>query len=110
MYLVANIDTEVCGKTKCTLCTQFCPEANTIQFDKASNSAFVSVDRCKGCMQCVWVCDNMAKHHAIKMVMIDELPKDQLVISSQMDYPTSDILKEAEINLPHQQPQGAGIK
>ena len=23
--------------------------------------------------QCVWVCDNMAKHHAIKMEMIDQI-------------------------------------
>src|SRR5436853_10940 len=34
----------------------------------------VAVNRCKGCAQCVWVCDNMAKHHAIKMIMIDQLP------------------------------------
>ena len=36
-------------------------------------SAYVAVDRCKGCAQCVWVCDNMAKHHAIKMEMIDQI-------------------------------------
>ena len=34
----------------------------------------MAVDRCKGCAQCVWVCDNMAKHQAIRMVMIDQLP------------------------------------
>ncbi len=76
MYLVANIDPNICGATSCTLCTQFCPEANTIQYDLARKTAFVSVDRCKGCAQCVWVCDNMAKHHAIKMVMIDQLPEE----------------------------------
>ena len=36
-------------------------------------SAYVAVDRCKGCAQCVWVCDNMAKHNAIKMEMIDQI-------------------------------------
>ena len=32
----------------------------------------------KGCAQCVWVCDNMAKNNAIKMIMIDQLPKAAL--------------------------------
>jgi len=101
MYLVANIDSEICGKTKCTLCTQYCPEANTIQYDKIRNTAFVSVDRCKGCMQCVWVCDTLAKHHAIKMVMIDQLPKEQLRTTLDMRYESSNLLKESKINLPH---------
>jgi Pyruvate/2-oxoacid:ferredoxin oxidoreductase delta subunit len=101
MYLVANIDSEICGKTKCTLCTQYCPEANTIQYDKIRNTAFVSVDRCKGCMQCVWVCDTLAKHHAIKMVMIDQLPKEQAMTTLDMRYESSNLLKEAKINLPH---------
>jgi Pyruvate/2-oxoacid:ferredoxin oxidoreductase delta subunit len=107
VYLVANIDTEICGKTKCVLCTQFCPEANTIQFDKKKNSAYVSVDRCKGCMQCVWVCDTMARHHAIKMVMIDELPKEDFIISSQMKYEDAGLLKDADINMPHAVPAGS---
>ena len=107
MYLVANIDTEICGKTKCVLCTQFCPEANTIQFDKKKNSAYVSVDRCKGCMQCVWVCDTMARHHAIKMVMIDELPKSEFIISSDMKYEDAGLLKDSEINMPHVIPSGS---
>jgi Pyruvate/2-oxoacid:ferredoxin oxidoreductase delta subunit len=107
MYLVANIDPEICGKTKCTLCTQFCPEANTIQFDKKRNTAFVSVDRCKGCMQCVWVCDSMARHHAIKMVMIDQLPKEFEVTSVDMKYEYAHLLKDAPINLPHAVAAGA---
>ncbi len=106
MYLVANIDTEICGKTKCVLCTQFCPEANTIQYDKERNTAFVSVDRCKGCMQCVWVCDTMAKHHAIKMVMIDQLPKEFMIITTDMKYQDANLLKPAKINLPHTVPVG----
>jgi len=106
MYLVANIDSEICGKTKCTLCTQYCPEANTIQYDKIRNTAFVSVDRCKGCMQCVWVCDTLAKHHAIKMVMIDQLPKEQLLTALDMHYESSNLLKDSKINLPHAEPVG----
>jgi Pyruvate/2-oxoacid:ferredoxin oxidoreductase delta subunit len=101
MYLVANIDSEICGKTKCTLCTQYCPEANTIQYDKVRNTAFVSVDRCKGCMQCVWVCDTLAKHHAIKMVMIDQLPREQAMTTLDMKYESSNLLKDSKINLPH---------
>lgn len=82
MYLVADVNVDICAATSCKLCTQFCPEANTIQYDNELGkekglkygSAYISVDRCKGCAQCVWVCDSMAKHHAIKMVMIDQLP------------------------------------
>lgn len=81
MYLVAHIDTEICASTSCKLCTQYCPEANTILYNKEAGkekglkygAAYVAVDRCKGCAQCVWVCDNMAKHHAIKMEMIDQI-------------------------------------
>ena len=82
MYLVANIDVEICAPKNCKLCTQYCPEANTIQYSEDMGkdrgfkygSAYVAVDRCKGCAQCVWVCDNMAKNNAIKMIMIDQLP------------------------------------
>ncbi len=58
-------------------------------------------------MQCVWVCDSMARHHAIKMVMIDELPKSEFIISSDMKYEDSGLLKEAEINMPHAIPSGS---
>ena len=83
MYLVADINVDICAATSCKLCTQFCPEANTIQYDNELGkekglkygSAYIAVDRCKGCAQCVWVCDNMSKHHAIKMTMIDQLPE-----------------------------------
>lgn len=73
MYTVADVDIEICSSTGCRLCTQFCPEANTILFDTTRKSAYIAVDRCKGCEICVGVCDNLAKHHAIKMVMITEL-------------------------------------
>jgi hypothetical protein len=51
-------------------------------------------------MQCVWVCDSMAKHHAIKMVMIDQLPKEYSITAVDMDYEDSHLLKPAKINLP----------
>lgn len=73
MYDVADVDVEICGSTSCRLCTQFCPESNTILFDSKRNSAYIAADRCKGCEICVGVCDNLAKHHAIKMVTITHL-------------------------------------
>lgn len=81
MYLVATINVDICAATSCRLCTQYCPEANTILYNEEAGkekglkygAAYVAVDRCKGCAQCVWVCDNMAKHHAIKMEMIDQI-------------------------------------
>ena len=73
MYSVADIDVEICSSTKCRLCTQFCPESNTILYDSVRSTAYVAVDRCKGCEICVGVCDDLAKHHAIKMVPITEL-------------------------------------
>ena len=83
MYLVANINQDICSSTSCRLCTQYCPEANTIQYDEGLGaahgskygSAYVAVDRCKGCAICVWVCDTMAKHQAIKLEMIDQIPE-----------------------------------
>ena len=61
MYLVAHIDVEICASKSCKLCTQYCPEANTIQYSEEMGkekgfkygSAYVAVDRCKGCAQCV---------------------------------------------------------
>lgn len=106
MYLVAKIDPEICGAKKCTLCTQYCPESNTIQYDKARDTAFVSVDRCKGCMQCVWVCDNMAKAKAITMVMIDELPEEFSKKTGDMKYESAHELKDSPINSPYAVSQG----
>ena len=72
MYLVADISVEICASKSCKLCTQYCPEANTILYSEEMGrdqgfkygSAYVAVDRCKGCAQCVWVCDNMQQHLA----------------------------------------------
>ncbi len=73
MYLVADVDVDVCSSTNCRLCTQYCPESNTILFDTERKSAYIAVDRCKGCEICVGICDAQAKHHAIKMVWITDL-------------------------------------
>jgi len=43
----------------------------------------------------------MAKHHAIKMVMIDQLPKEFLITSVDMQYEAAHLLKNSKINLPH---------
>lgn len=77
MYLVADVSAEICGQTGCKLCMQYCPEPNTILYNDRlgkHGAAYVVVDRCKGCSQCIWVCDNMSKNHAIRLVMIDQLP------------------------------------
>ena len=58
-------------------------------------------------MQCVWVCDTMARHHAIKMVMIDQLPEVFMVTTVDMKYEAAHLLKPAPINLPHAVPQEA---
>lgn len=79
MYVVAEIDVEICSSTKCRLCTQFCPESNTILYDEVRKSAYVAVDRCKGCEICVGICDSLAKHHAIKMVPISDLKESFLI-------------------------------
>jgi hypothetical protein len=43
----------------------------------------------------------MARHHAIKMVMIDQLPKDFELTAVDMKYEYAHLLKDASINLPH---------
>jgi len=73
MYSIADVDAEICSATRCRLCTQFCPESNTILYDSVRGTAYVAADRCKGCEICVGVCDGLAKHHAIKMVPINEV-------------------------------------
>ncbi len=34
MYLVADINVEICAAKSCKLCTQYCPEANTILYSE----------------------------------------------------------------------------
>ena len=70
MYLVAEVDEAICTSTSCSLCVQFCPEANTILWDatKGKGLAIIVDARCKGCAVCEVVCNDMAKKHAIKMI------------------------------------------
>jgi hypothetical protein len=43
MYLVAHVDTAVCSETACKLCTQYCPEANTILYDNDKKTALLQL-------------------------------------------------------------------
>lgn len=73
MYYVAEVDKEICSSKNCHLCTTFCPESNCINYSEADKSAYVSVDRCKACEICVYICDEIAKNNAIKMKWIEDL-------------------------------------
>ncbi len=73
MYYVAEVDKEICSAKTCSLCTTFCPESNCINYSEIDKSAYVSVDRCKACEICVYICDEIAKNNAIKMKWIDNL-------------------------------------
>lgn len=68
MYAVAEVIDESCvAKKGCRLCIMYCPEANTILFNKENQVAVVVEQRCKGCELCVVVCSS-AKHNAIILV------------------------------------------
>ena len=79
MYYIADVDKDICAKTNCHLCTTYCPEANCINYSEEDKSAYVSVDRCKSCEICVYICDQVAKNFAIKMTWINKL-EDKFVI------------------------------
>lgn len=79
MYYIADVDKEICAQSNCHLCTTYCPESNCINYSEEDKSAYVSVDRCKSCEICVYICDNIAKKNAIKMVWIKKL-EDKFVI------------------------------
>jgi len=69
MYYVARVDADKCAEYKCTTCTLYCPEANTLMFDSVANNAWVDEDRCKGCAICVYVCSDMLNRDCITMAM-----------------------------------------
>jgi len=73
MYYVAQVDKNTCSQKNCHLCTTYCPEANRINYSEADKSAYISVDRCKACEICVYICNEVAKNHAIKMDWIENL-------------------------------------
>ncbi|NIQ03691.1 MAG: pyruvate ferredoxin oxidoreductase [Nitrospinaceae bacterium] len=73
MYYVAHVNKDICSDTNCHLCTTYCPEPNCINYSEKDKSAYISVDRCKACEICVYICDEVAKNHAIQMKWIDTL-------------------------------------
>ena len=73
MYYIAEVDKDICASKNCHLCTQYCPESNCINYSEEDKSAYVSVDRCKACEICVYICSDIAKNDAIKMKWIDDL-------------------------------------
>ncbi len=79
MYYIADVNKDICSQSNCHLCTTYCPESNCINYSEADKSAYVSVDRCKSCEICVYICDSVAKKNAIKMVWIKKL-EDRFVI------------------------------
>ncbi|HHD77732.1 MAG TPA: ferredoxin oxidoreductase [Campylobacteraceae bacterium] len=70
MYYVAKVDPDMCAEYKCNMCTLYCPEANTLMFDKEKNSSYVDADRCKGCALCVYVCTDLLDRSCISMTMV----------------------------------------
>lgn len=79
MYYIADVDKDICSQSNCHLCTTYCPEANCINYSEADKSAYVSVDRCKSCEICVYICNDVAKKNAIQMKWINAL-EDKFVI------------------------------
>lgn len=70
MYYVAKVNSEMCSTHNCNMCTLYCPEANTLMFDKANNTSWVDEDRCKGCAICVYVCSDLLNRDCIEMAMV----------------------------------------
>ena len=82
MYYVAEVDKGICSEKNCHLCTQYCPESNCINYSEADKSAYVSVDRCKACEICVYICSDIAKNDAIQMKWIEELDEGFVIKKS----------------------------
>ncbi len=73
MYYVAQVDRSICSQKACHLCTTYCPEPNCINYSEQDKSAYISVDRCKSCEICVYICRDIAKNDAIQMKWIQDL-------------------------------------
>jgi len=54
------------------MCTLYCPEANTLMYDKEpkNGTSWVDEDRCKGCAICVYVCSDLLGRDCITMEMV----------------------------------------
>jgi len=72
VYKVARVDASKCSASNCKLCILYCPEPNTLLYDEHRNTAFVAVDRCKGCGACVRICTDITKRSCIAMVAVTE--------------------------------------
>ena len=70
MYYVAKVNSEMCSTHKCNMCTLYCPEANTLMYDKERKTSWVDEDRCKGCAICVYVCSDLLNRDCITMEMV----------------------------------------
>lgn len=70
MYYVAKVNSDMCATHKCNMCTLYCPEANTLMYDKVNMTSWVDEDRCKGCAICVYVCSDLLSRDCIEMVMV----------------------------------------
>jgi Pyruvate/2-oxoacid:ferredoxin oxidoreductase delta subunit len=81
MYYVAQVDRNICSQKNCHLCTTYCPEPNCINYSEKDKSAYISVDRCKSCEICVYICRDVAKNDAIQMKWIQNL-EDGFVIKN----------------------------
>lgn len=73
MYKIAQINSSKCSQSSCRLCTIFCPEPNTILYDEKRKSAYIAIDRCKGCGACIGICNDIAKRGCISMVAVGEV-------------------------------------
>lgn len=82
MYYIAEVNKDICSQSNCHLCTTYCPEANCINYSEADKSAYVSVDRCKACEICVYICREVAKKEAIEMKWIEELDEKFVIKNS----------------------------
>jgi len=70
VYKVARVDASKCSASNCRLCVLYCPEPNTLLYDEKRNTAFVAVDRCKGCGACLRICTDISKRNCIAMVAV----------------------------------------
>ena len=82
MYYVAEVNRDVCAEKNCHLCTSYCPESNCINYSEKDKSAYVSVDRCKACEICVYICRDIAKNDCIEMKCIDDLDEGFVIKKS----------------------------
>jgi pyruvate ferredoxin oxidoreductase delta subunit len=70
MYYVAKVNSAMCSEHKCNMCTLYCPEPNTLMYDKDNKTSWVDEDRCKGCAICVYVCSDLLNRDCIEMAMV----------------------------------------